>query len=98
MFIVADAADGADGVTGLILTYGRYSDCPPSQPALAAEDNLDPESAEEGLCPAQPASECAGVLWPARPVLDHGFAGKIDAGLQKVRCGSAPFRRLASSG
>jgi hypothetical protein len=24
----------------------------------------------EGRCPAQPTSECAGVLWPARPVAD----------------------------
>ena len=61
---VADAADGADGVTGLMLTYGRYPDCARSELPLAAEDNFDPEGAEEGLCPAQPTSECAGVLWP----------------------------------
>jgi hypothetical protein len=51
MVIVADAADGADGVMGSVLTHGSYPDCPPSQPPLAAEDNLNPERAEEGLCP-----------------------------------------------
>ena len=45
---------------GLGLTYGRYPGCPRSQPALAAEDNLNPECAEEGLGPAQPISECGG--------------------------------------
>jgi hypothetical protein len=39
------------------------------------EDNLIRERAEESLCPAQPASECAGTLWP----------------LQKVRCASRPL-------
>ena len=66
--VVADAADGADGITGLMLSYGRYPDCPRSQPPLAAEDNLNPECAEEALCPAQSASECAGTLRPARSV------------------------------
>ena len=41
------------------LAHGRYCDCPHSQPPLAAEDNLNPECAEEGLRPAQPASKCA---------------------------------------
>jgi hypothetical protein len=63
MTIVADA----DGVMGLGLPYGRYPDRPRSQPALAAEHNLNPECAEEGLCPAQPASQCARALWPASP-------------------------------
>ena len=94
MSIVADAADGADGVMGLVLTYGRYPDCPRSQPPLAAEDNLNPERAEQGLCPAQPASECAGVLWPARPVPNHGIAGNMGAGLQKVGCASRPLRSV----
>jgi len=62
IIVVADAADGADGVTGLILTYGRYPDCPRSQPPLAAEDNLNPERAQKGLCPAQPIGECAGIF------------------------------------
>src|SRR5260370_3666394 len=84
MPIFADAADGADDM-GLILTYGRYPDCPHSQPPLAAEDNLNPECAEEALYPAQPASECAGILWPARPV---------GADLQKVGCASRPLRSV----
>jgi hypothetical protein len=46
------------------------------------------------LCPAQPASECAGVLWPAGPVPNHGIAGNIDAGLQKIGCGSGPLRSV----
>jgi hypothetical protein len=62
MSIVADAADGADGIIGSALPYGRYPDCPRSQPPLAAEDNFNPECAEEALCPAQSASECAGTL------------------------------------
>ena len=65
----ADGADGADGVIGSVLTYGRHPDCSRSEPPLAAEDDLDPEGAEEGLCPAQPTSECAGALWPARSVV-----------------------------
>ena len=76
---------------GWVLAHGRYLDGPRSQPPLAAEDNLNPEGAEEGLYPAQPTSECAGVLWPARPVRNHGIAGSIGAGLQKVGCGSCPL-------
>jgi hypothetical protein len=64
--MVADTADGADDVVGSVLAHGRYPDGPRSQPPLAAEDDLNPEWAEEGLCPAQPTSECAGVLWSAR--------------------------------
>jgi hypothetical protein len=50
---VADAADGADGVMGSVLSHGRYCNCPRSQPPLAVEDNLTSEDAEERLCPAQ---------------------------------------------
>jgi hypothetical protein len=57
--IVTDAADGADGVIASV--YGHYPDCPRFQPPLEAEDNFNPECAEEGLCPAQ-ASERAGEL------------------------------------
>src|SRR5438552_2069315 len=64
------------------LAYGRYPDCPHSQPPLAAEDNLNPECAEEGLRPAQSAGECPGPLWPAGPV---------SADLQKVGCASRPL-------
>ena len=81
--IAADAADDADGVIRLALTYSRYSDCAGSEAPLAAEGNFDPECAEEGLCPPQPASECAGTLWPARPV---------GADLQKIGCASPPLR------
>jgi hypothetical protein len=52
MSIVADAADGADGVMGSVLTHGRYPDCPHSQPPLAAEDNFNLKCAEEALCPS----------------------------------------------
>ena len=83
--MVADAADGADGVMGSVLTHGRYPDGPRSQPPLAAEDNFNPEGAEERLCPAQPAYECAGTLWPARPV---------GAGLQKIGRASPPLRSV----
>src|SRR6266516_1046819 len=82
MSIVADAADSADGVMQWVLAYGRYPDCARSEPPLAAEDNFNPKCAEEGLCPAQPASQCAGALWPASP------AG---AGLQEVGCASRPL-------
>src|SRR6516225_12152568 len=88
MSMVADDADGADGtdvLMGSAFTYGRYRDCPRSQPPLAAEDNLNPKGAEEGLCPAQPAGECAGALWPASPV---------GASLQEVGCASRPLRSV----
>src|SRR6516162_9088427 len=85
MSVVADGADGADGAMGSVLTHGRYPDCPRSQPPLAAEGDFNPECAEEALCPAQPASECAGALWPARPV---------GTNLQKVGCASHPLRSL----
>src|SRR5262245_28531928 len=65
--MVADTADGADGVVGSVLVHGRYPDGPRSQPPLAAEDDLNPKRAKRGLGPAQPAGECAGALWPARP-------------------------------
>ena len=77
-----------------MLTYGRYPDCPRPQPPLAAEDNLNPERAEEGLCPAQPASERPGALWPARPVPNRGAAGNLGAGQQKVGCASRPLRSI----
>src|SRR6476646_1671014 len=60
--MVADTADGADGVAGLVLAHGRYPDGPRSQRPLAAEEDLNPKRAKRGLCPAQPASECAGVF------------------------------------
>ena len=76
MVMVADAADGADGIMGSVLTHGRYPDGPRSQPPLAAEDNFNPKCAQEGLCPAQPAGQRPRGLWLARPV-------GVD--LQKVR-------------
>ena len=51
--MVADTADGADGVVDSVLAHGRYPDGPRSQPPLAAEGNFNPECAEERLCPAQ---------------------------------------------
>jgi hypothetical protein len=93
--MAADTADGADGVVGSVLAHGRYPDCPRSQPPLAAEDNLNPERAERGLCPTQPASECAGTLRPARPgPSGHSIAVNIDADLQKVGCASRPLRSV----
>src|SRR5256886_10630617 len=93
--MVADMADGADGVVGLVLAHGRYPDGPRSQPPLAAEDDLNPECAEESLGPAQPASECAGILWPARPgPSGHSIAANIDADLQKVGSASRPLRSV----
>src|SRR5262249_38193462 len=79
--IVADAADV--GVMESVLTRGRDPDRPHSQSALAAEHNFNPECAEEALRPAQPASECAWSLWPARPV---------GADLQEIGCASPPLR------
>src|SRR5438128_10988264 len=93
--MVADTADGADGVLGSVLALGRYPDCPRSQPPLAAEDGLNPECAEEGLGPAHPASECAGILWPARPgPSGHSIAANIDADLQQVGGASRPLRSV----
>ena len=79
MSIVAGGADDADGVMGLVLTYGRYPDRPRSQPPLAAEDDLNPQRAEQGLYPAQPASECARIFWPARPVPNDGIPANMGA-------------------
>jgi len=81
----ADAADGADDVMESVLTRGRDPDRAHSQSALAAERNFNPECAEEALRPAQPASECAWTLWPARPV---------GADLQKIGCASTPLRSV----
>ena len=47
--MVADTADGADGVVGSVLAHGRYPDGPRSQPPLAAEDDLDPKRAKGAL-------------------------------------------------
>src|SRR5215471_2423551 len=83
--VVADAADGADGADGimqLLPAYGRYPDCTRSEPPLAAKGDFNPNCAQEGLCPAQPAGQRARALWPARAV---------GAGLQKVRCASCPL-------
>src|SRR4051812_10096407 len=93
--MVADTADGADGVVGSVLAHGRYPDGPRSQPPLSAEDDLNPECTEEGLRPAQPASECAGILWQARPgPSGDSTAANIDADLQKVGCASRPLRSV----
>src|SRR5260370_31615507 len=91
----ADGADGADGVVGSVLAHGRYPDGPRSQPPLAAEDDLNPECGEEGLGPAQPTSECAGTLWPARPGQNgHSIAAAIAPDLQTAGCASRPLRPL----
>src|SRR5260370_20045572 len=93
--MVAATVDGADGVAGWVPAPGRYPDGPRSQPPLAAEDDLNPKRAKRGLCPAQPASECAGALWPARPgPSGHSIAANIDADLQKVGCASRPLRSV----
>src|SRR5262245_27846528 len=89
--MVADPADGADGVVGSVLAHGRYPDGPRSQPPLAAEDDLNPECAEEGLGPTQPAGECAGTLWPARAGPNHGVARAIGDGQQKIGSASRPL-------
>src|SRR4029078_6554257 len=71
---------------------GVYPDAPRAQPPFAAEDDLNPKSAKRGLCPTQPASECARTLWPARPgPSGHSIAANIDADLQKVGCASDPL-------
>src|SRR5262249_54811332 len=62
--------------------YSCNPDCPRSRPPLAAEDNFNLQCTEEALRPAQSASECAGALWPARPV---------GAELQKVGCATRPL-------
>src|SRR5262249_5546019 len=85
MSMSANGADVDDIIMKPFMSYGCYRDCPHSQPPLAAEGNFNPEGAEERLCPAQPASECAGTLWPARPV---------GADLQKVGCASRPLRSI----
>src|SRR4249920_3300133 len=93
--MVADTADGADGVVGSVLAHGRYLDGPRSQPPLSAEDDLNPERAKRSLCPAQPAGECAGTLWPSRPgPSGHSIAANIDADVQKVGCASRPLRSV----
>src|SRR6516164_10367617 len=93
--MVAGTADGADGGVGSVLAHGRYPDGPRSRPPLAAEHNLNPERAKRGLCPTQPASECAGTPWPARPdPSGHSTAADIDADLQKVGCASRPLRSV----
>src|SRR4051794_29201204 len=88
-------ADGADGVVGSVLAHGRYPDGPRSQPPLAAEDDFNSKRAKRSLCPTQPASECAGTLWPARlGPSGHSIAANIDADLQKVGCASRPLRSI----
>jgi hypothetical protein len=97
MSIVADAADGADGADGvmqLVLADGRYPNCPRSEPPLAVEDNLNPKRAQEGLCPPQPASECAGALWPARPFQPMELpAALVPANKGRMRLRSIAFGR-----
>jgi hypothetical protein len=93
--MVADTADGADGVVGSVLAHGHYPDGPRSQPSLAAEDDLNSKRAKQGLGPTQPASECARTFWPARPgPSGHSIAANIDADLQKVGCASRPLRSV----
>jgi hypothetical protein len=65
--IVADAADGADAVMGSVLSSMAII-LIVRMPNRPSEDSLDPECAEEGPRAAQPASECAGTLWPEHPL------------------------------
>src|SRR5215471_6928138 len=91
----ADGADGADGAVGSALAHGRYPDGPGSPPPLAAEHNLNPKRAKRGLCPTQPASECPGTPWPARPnPSGPSIAANIHADPQKVGCASRPLRSV----
>jgi hypothetical protein len=93
--MVAGAADGAYGAVSSVLAHGRYPDGPASRPPLAAEHNLNPKRAKRGLCPTQPASECPGTPWPARPDPSRpSIAANIHADLQKVGCASRPLRSV----
>jgi hypothetical protein len=49
---------------GSDLAYGRYPYRPRSQPALAAEDNLNPERAEEGLAQRSRPASARGLFDP----------------------------------
>jgi hypothetical protein len=42
--------------------------------------------------PGAAGQRVRGDSLAARPVPNHGIAGNMDAGLQKVRCGSGPLR------
>ena len=60
--MVADTADGADGVVGSVLAHGRYPDGPRSQPPLAAEDDLNPERAERSSVPDAAGQRVRGSI------------------------------------
>ena len=72
--IVADAADGADGMES-VLTRGRDLDRPHSQSALAAEDDFNPEYGrqhsvlvlEPGLSTASKTNNLASVALSSGP-------------------------------
>jgi len=60
--MVADTADGADGVVCSVLARGRYPDGPRSQPPLAAEDNFLRSSRERNYWPQRPPLKTLTIL------------------------------------
>jgi hypothetical protein len=88
--MVADTADGADGVVGLVFACGRYPDRPRSQPRLAAEDNLNPERnhgiashlggagrLEKVECASRPFVQCARSAMISRTRVATGSASTM---------------------
>jgi hypothetical protein len=88
--MVADRADGADGVVGPVLAHGRYPDGPRSQPPLAAKTMLTNlvietnrfESTAQELGGSTVSDPKAQLWWPARSVpealqLNHARCGLI---------------------
>src|SRR5262245_4895015 len=88
--MVADAADGTDG----IFLSCSYPNDPSSGPAFPAEGNVDAQCPQKRLRAPQAASECAGVFGPASTLTQKVVAAAVGAGLQKVGGAACPRTAL----
>jgi len=93
MFIIADAADGADGVMQLVLAYGRYPKCTEERPVPAVTGR-----------PARAGSQPVGanlqkVGCASRPLRSVGHdlahAGRHWVGVDNVLDRVAPIVRIS---
>jgi hypothetical protein len=86
VIVVADDADGADGIFGPRM----YPDHPISSSAFTAEGNPDAQCPKERLRATQVAGEGTRRLRPSRGVAREAGTRQIGPGTQEVRSTSRP--------
>src|SRR5262245_11400034 len=88
-----DAADGADGSSG-ILNCGVNPDDPAPDAALTSEGDVDAYRPQERLRPTQVARQRAGIFRPAAKSPRNAVAVPSGASSQEVGGGAGPHAAL----